>query len=332
MRLTISRGPARAAALCAVAARVVLGLALEAPAAHNGIWLSALLGFILCLPWLAWVESCAGQGPVHPLLYAALLGSALLDGASLLSGAARAAGYLALESLPGFALELPLSVAALWCVHKNGDATGNAARLGAWIMAGLLALVVLLQAQRLRPEWLMPLLGEGWRDVFNGAVRTAGWMATVSGLFLLPDGAPPRPMRPVLAASLVASGVLVLHLMMTPTPRLGVTGWIYRLDSLVVNGRSPLYVQLPVIALLFAALLHLISCEAFVAAGLLQRLIPALDGHGCGIAAVGAIALLSALPRLGEFSPVLSQWRFPALALVASLATVQGGGKRAWAG
>ena len=44
MRLSIASRPARFAALAAVAARLFLGLTVDAPLTHNGAWLSALIG------------------------------------------------------------------------------------------------------------------------------------------------------------------------------------------------------------------------------------------------------------------------------------------------
>jgi hypothetical protein len=85
----------------------------------------------------------------------------------------------------------------------------------------------------------------------------------------------------VAAACLVAALLLVLRLMMAPAGKYGLP-WLSRLDALLTNGRAPLYLQLPMIMAFFVSLFHLLTCECFAASALLQRLIPALNGHLCG--------------------------------------------------
>jgi len=87
--------------------------------------------------------------------------------------------------------------------------------------------------------------------------------------------------------------------------------WLFRLDTLLTNGRAPLYLQLPMIVLWFSSMLHLLVGESLVVALLLQRAFPTLDGRLCSIlASLGAVlAFASPLPRTLPSSPI-PQWLF----------------------
>ena len=94
MTLSISRRPARAAALAAVAARLFLGLVVDAPTTQNGAWVSALIGGALAAPWLLAVSKYRPRGVV----FFSLLGLwTLVDGSNVLAAVTRSAGYLALD-------------------------------------------------------------------------------------------------------------------------------------------------------------------------------------------------------------------------------------------
>ena len=58
-------------------------------------------------------------------------------------------------------------------------------------------------------------------------------------------------------------------------------GWLARIDSLLTNGRAPLYLQMPMLLIWYAALLHLSACAGFCAACHLQRMLPSVDGRLC---------------------------------------------------
>ena len=122
----------------------------------------------------------------------------------------------------------------------------------------------------------------------------------------------------MLAAGIaVATLLIVLRLMMTPT-QLQRDGWSNRLDALLTNGRAPLYLQLPMIALWYAGMLHLLACEGFACAALLQGLFPRLGGMACAVVAVAAVALLSGAGAQDFFAP----WRYLVLAMIAAVAAL----------
>ena len=323
MRLMIDRRAARAAALVAVAARVFLGLTVGAPTTHNGAWISALIGALLAAPWfmcLAHIRARRrGTAPLRALLGAV----SLMDAATVLAAVARSAGYLALDRSPTLLLALPAALAALWCVCRNGDAIGYGGmiwlRIGAFMLVG----VFLLQGRYLRGAWLWPLLGEGWPAILEGGIRAAGWILTTSSVLLAleQDKAPfTRELGVPFLAVAVSAALILLRLMMTPTPLNG-DAWVGRLDSLLCNGRAPLYLQLPMIALWFAGLMHLLACDCFAAAALLQSLLGRLDGRICGFAVISAAVAMSRTVRFGELCAILSRFSYAAIA-GATLLTV----------
>lgn len=337
MKLRISPSAARAACFVAFAAKAFLDNAVTAPSTHNGAWLCPLLALLPVLPWALCADRlriCDRRrcGP----LYAVMLVLILLDGAENLSAIARSAGYLALDRVPVALLALPVCLALFWCLTKNGDAVGYAAMLWTRLAPVLLILVAALQFRRLRPDWLRPLLGSGWRAVVSGGVRTAGRALPCLAPLLLADDEAERDGRTlgltvllVLAAALGAL-LLALHLMMTPTP-LRPTQWVNRLDDLLVNGRAPLYTQLPMISAWYAGLLHLLLCEGFGAAALLQCLFPALDGRLCSVLAVAGFGAAYALQGTFGAADALSPWLYVVAALITALtalAVLGKGGRR----
>ena len=332
MKLDLSPSAARAAALAAVATRLFIGLTLEKPTIHNGAWLSALLGGLLALPWalgLGLLQSPGARRQRRAMapLRAALLVGLVADAAQLFSMAARSAGYLALDRRDPAALLIPAALAALWCVVRGGDAVGYGAMAWTRLFPALMLVVVLLQFRHYRPQWLTPVLGPGWGAICLSGARAAVRVMLASGVLLASDGEDEKGdgLRPTLRAfvlAILASAVLiVLRLMMTPTMPEGMS-WLDRLDSLLVNGRAPLYLQLPMIALWFAGLMHLIACESFTAAALARRLLPRAPGWSCAILAPLFAALLSHSEAATGVIDACAPWFGAILALCAALAFV----------
>ena len=321
MRLSISAPAARAAALAAVAARLFMGLMVDAPTTHNGAWLCALIGGLLAAPWFLGLSVLKRSHADRKALDCALLVATLLDAATVLDAVARSAGYLALDRLPSAALLIPAALAALWCVFRDGDAVGYGAMIWMRVAPALLAVVALLQRRYYRPEWLRPLLGAGWPAIVEGGVRAAGWIIPAASVLALSGGDGDAPLRSLetLAAAVGAAVLLIaLRLMMTPT-RLSGGAWLNRLDSLLCNGRAPLYLQLPLIAAWFAGLMHLLACECFAASALLQRLFRPLDGRVCALLAVFAALFISRLEALEGLGAALRGWGYVAVAGLTAL-------------
>ncbi len=287
MKLTLSPAAARRAALVAASAHAFCALALDAPALHNGAWPAALLGTLLALPMIALAGS--RRGGLLPYVLLLLEGGSAALAADWLDSSA---AFLALDPVHPLLLLAPPVLAAAWCALRNGDAVGDSASVGLKLSPLLLVPILLIQLPHLRPGWLFPLPGDAAGALLSGALGTAGRIgATFASAMLLSGegGASARRwLRDALLAGLIATALLVLRGMMSPmltnpaaAARLG------RLDALLTNGRAPLYLQLPMLALWFAALLHALAYHVFAAAALLQRALPALDGRAC----VAAVAL-----------------------------------------
>ena len=325
MRLSIACRPAYMAALVAVAARVFLGLTVDAPVPHNGAWLSALIGGLLAVPWVFCVSRFKPHGKA---LHALLATLCLLDAASVLSAVTRSAGYLALDRSPVLALLLPTGIAALWCVWRNGDAIGYGAMLWARIAPALLLIVALLQWRYYRPAWLSPAFGSGWTAILGGGVRSAGWIVSASAVLLLPDkdDRPNASAMVVPVAAAISAILIVLQRMMAPVS-LSPGGWLDRLDALLCNGRAPLYLQLPMIVFWFAGLMHLLLCELFTAAALVQRVVSGLDGRLCAAVTVTAALALSQLEALPAWMSAVAPWAFPAAGALTVVTMLLKGGR-----
>ena len=322
MKLTISGRAAKSAALCAVASRVFLGLVVDMPTTHNGAWLSALLGGLLAAPWLVCARTVRASRVAQSLLALYVV----LDAASVLSALTRSAGYLALDRASPMLLALPAGVAVLWSVWRGGDAIGYASMIWVRIAALLLVALALLQWQYFRPEWLAPALGNGWTAIADGGIRAAGWIASASAVLAVPDpeGYPLSVLPPPMGGIWVCALLMTMAGMLTPTTLFG--AWLNRLDDLLCNGRAPLYLQLPLIVLWFAGLLHLLVVQCFSAAALLQGSV-GIRGRLCGLFVVAAVLVLSRQEALAALSVFISKWGFVAIGMVSALPVlfVEGG-------
>lgn len=333
MKLEITAPGARSAACVAVGARLFIGLTLEKPAIHNGAWICALLGGAIALPWalaLGWLQSAKEKRSARamlPLSFALLI-CLVTDASLLFSAATRSAGYLTLDRRDPAALLIPAALALLWCVLRGGDAVGYGAMIWMRLFPALMLVVVLLQFRHYRPQWLAPVLGTGWTSILLAGARSAGRVMLASGVLLVADREEGRGdrLRAILRAHLLgilaAAGLIVLRLMMTPTS-LSDPSWMNRLDSLLVNGRAPLYLQLPMITLWYAGMMHLLACECFTAAVLTQRLLPGVPGRLCAVLAPLTAALLSCSNVALRLSELSAPWFGTALALCAALACLQ---------
>ena len=316
MKLTISPKSACFAALAAVAARVFLGLMVDAPTTRNGAWLAAILGGLLAAPWVYCIGRCK---PCRELLAVPLALLTALDAASMFAALARSAGYLALDRSPAVVLLLPTGIALAWCVLRNGDAIGYGAMIWARLATALLLIVVLLQWRYYRPLWLRPVLGEGWISILEGGTRTAGWITAAASVLVLPDGPDRRVSLIVpLGGTAVAASLIALQLMMTPA-NLNGGGWLNRLDTLVCNGRAPLYLQLPMIVFWFAGLCHLLACELFASAALAQRVFKRTDGRPIVLVVVGTAIALVGTDALPKFTAAIRPLSFPIAGLLTAV-------------
>lgn len=321
LKLSISKSASVPAAFVAATVRIFLDLALDS-GAINGAWIAALLGALPAIPYLLCLDAVQSNTRAEAPLLLMLLAVAALDAAHMLSVTVRAAGYLTLDYVPAPYLALPLALAILWCVWRNGDAVGYAALLWIRLFPALLLLVVALQLRHYNARWLLPLLGNGIGDIIRGCARASGWFVPATAIFFAVDrsgdGSGERPSIAGLCyAPVIAAVLLALRLMMAPTGP-GMT-WAARLDALLTNGRAALYLQLPMILAFFISALHLLVCECFAASALLQRLAPALDGRLCAAIATFACAGLSMSGLTGAFVEFIAPWLYVAAAVAVAL-------------
>lgn len=328
MKLRISRASAIAAAFVAVSARVFLAFAVDFDATHNGVWLSALLGLLPAIPWLMLLDVLSAEQsqmrvPVRVTLSLLLFSATLLDSSAVFATIVRSAGYLALDRVSTLGLSVPVCLAMLWSVSRNGDAVGYGAMLWLRLYPAFLLLVIILQFRQYRPEWLCPVLGKGWADIVRGSAGATGLAVPASAILFLTEARTDKAKRrdrhaAIPAFAFVAAALfLILRLMMTPFQLQGNT-WLNRLDALLTNGRAPLYLQLPIIVMWYASLFHLLACESFACAALLQRTLRRLDGRACtAMVALGTTLLaLTGVPDLMRHS-YAGQWLFMLTALFA---------------
>lgn len=324
MKLRISAKPAAFSACAAMAARVFCGLAVDGADAHSAAWLSALIGAALSVPALIALHAASKRGG-GKLAQALFLCASLMNCRYALKEIVQSAECLALDRAPFFLLLLPAALALLWCVTRNGNAVGYSAMIWFRVFPVLLAVVCLLQLPVYRPEWLRcAMLGSGWPTVVGNGIRSAGWIVSAAAIWLVRDDgdASDNNPRPILTACAAAAGIaavmIALRIMATPVLSPGASGsWQLRLDSLLTNGRSLLYLQFPMIVLWYVGLLHLLVCAGFASTALLQRLFPALGGKACAVIVALAASILSAVPWPdGRTASVLSQWQYVALATV----------------
>lgn len=335
MKLRISPKPAAFSACAAMAARVFCGLSVDCVSPGYAAWLSAIIGAALSVPvlWMYGHVSVVGGRTARTAFQGFILAASLTGSAVTMADIAQSAGYLALDRVAPAALLLPAALALFWCVTRNGDSIGYAAMIWARLFALLLLIVVILQSPYYRPEWLRPILGSGWSAVARNAVRAAGWFCTIGGIWIFrEDGGEGRSGKNAILLSCAVSGaiaalLLALHAMLAPAFYSGAAlSWQLRLDALLTNGRTPLYLQMPMIILWYGGLFHLLGCEGFAAAMLLQQMAPRLDGRVCA----GAVTLCASALELSGFTgsrllALLIQYQYIAAAGFCAIVAARGG-------
>ena len=326
LKLNISRIASIPAAFVGATIRIFLDLALDGGTIHNGAWIAALLSALPSIPYLLCLDAVQPDKRMAIPLRFMLLSVTALDAAHVLSICVRAAGCLTLDYVPAHFLALPLALAVLWCVWRNGDAVGYAAILWIRVFPVLLLLVVTLQMRHYNARWLLPLLGNGFPDIIRSGVRASGWFIPATAIYYVTDRSGDKSGRRPLNAWLsfapaVAALLLILRLMMAPAGLYGLT-WEARLDALLTNGRAPLYLQLPMMLVFFFSAFHLLTCECFAASALLQRLAPALDGRLCAAVVTVACTGLSLSGFTVTAVDFIAPWLYVAVAATAALSSL----------
>ena len=308
MKRRLSSSAASAGACAAMTIRVFNGLMLDTPEVCNGAWLSALFGMALALPLSELLRRTAGKRLVDAMLLLALAADAVVN----IESTAWTAGFLAFDHTPTRLLAVPILCMLIRCVMLGGNAVGDTIRFLFRAVLPLLALVLLLHLPAYRPEWLNPVLGFGPDGIFLGGVRAGGWMAALAGATSrLVDSGEKRTniLTCVCTATALAAALIILRLMMAPQMDTAAMVRSIQIDAMLVNGRAPLYCQLPLVIVWFIGSFSLVGFECCLCAGLLGRVFPRLKGSVCAAMAVAAVALpLLALPNSIPWLRSRSEW------------------------
>ena len=304
MRLEMSRTAASASLIAALTSRLFYGLTLETADAANAGWMAALLGLALSLPPV-WLMGRL-RPPVRRVLALPLLFGVVLDAACAVECTAYSESCLAFNHVAPAFLMLPLLAAILRCAWLGGDALGGAARIWIRLFAALMLIVILYQLPYYNAGWLMPWFGAGAGGILRAGVRAAGWNVLLAGSaagICREEMGFKRLLRGLLVSTAVAAGLVALRQMMAPAFTSEAVTRFTRIDTLLTNGRAPLYLQLPMIVAWFGGMLHLMCFESVAACALTRRLLPNVSKAACmalGLAAVFALALFRA-PRAVPF-------------------------------
>ncbi len=312
-RLSASRGSMRWLSVVAATARVFFGVAVDLPELYGAGWLAALLGALLLLPSalaadflsrrehrlpLEALRSRFGQ-PACAIVCAAGGLCLLLDAACVAVGAAGSAGYIALRDR-SFRLLLALPLLAAWiAASSGGEALGGSARIWVRLAPWFAVPVLLIQFSGYRLGYLFPLLGEGVPSLMRGGLRCAGWYAVLLPAWLVSrPGERVRPCRVSLqlAASAIAACVLLLmYSMENPPVQTVLHTRAFQINAVITNGRFPTSLQLPIIALWFIGMAHLLALDLFIPARLLRRCLPAVPAPALTLGCSAAAYILAAL-------------------------------------
>lgn len=323
MRLSISSSAASSLACIAAITRIFFGLMIDSSDLYNSAWLSVTLGTLLAFPLFLSLKRIIEnmqfkeKAPITMRVSALIFMSyALFEGAVSLSGLSNSAAYIGFENISSVYLIIPIILIGFFCVCLNGDSLGSGARLWLKISPIFLLIILIIQLPYYKPEWLTPILGYGWKNILSGALKTAGWLSGMSGALLLAtlekgdNSSKLNPLKLLVFVSVSAVILIISQLMMSPSLIFSESrSRLYQLDTLLTNGRANLSIQFPMILLWFMSMAYLWSYEVFIAASMLQKALPMLDGRLCAIISLSAIIFLMPLSAR-RFESIISGWQF----------------------
>lgn len=323
MKLCISFNIAYSLVKLSITARVVYGLLIDMPQLYNTGWLCALLGGIFALPVWFSVSHIRKYG-IDRILFSpriicgifALL--TIYDAGVLATSISESASYMALNSTAAIYLTLPLLLLCLCCLRFNGNALGASAGIWNRILPCFLFILIILQFNDYKAEWLTPIFGPGIEKIISGSIKAAGWFCLPTPLLLLADAekhtsAETCPIKHLGICVAAATLICIAFSMMTPSilkEELFVR--TFRLETLLSNGRSGLAIQFPSIAVWYMSLFYALLSDIFASALMLQHALPGLNRYMYLTASLTAVALFTA-SSLTDRTPALavSGWLYP---------------------
>ena len=274
----------------AIAIRLIWGLSLSHIKAYNALWMCPLIGIILFLPVGFAIKLLSGQ-PTGCAFNAAFLrdkkltryivafGISLLlvfDASASMHLLSNTADVMALGEAPVWLLALPLALLIFVCNLLGMEAEGRSSRIWIKIMLPMLAVTAFVQFKNYRPEWLTPLFGGGLKSIFSGGIYSAGCISLLAlpWMICVEDTNHSSIIPCAVRGALAASAVLLLLGMLTPSLVKTSHSRTARIEILLGNGRVHLMLQLIMVVLWFANLLHLLNAESTAATAFIRKTMP----------------------------------------------------------
>lgn len=203
----------------------------------------------------------------------ALLAFDASNNAHLLSNTAN---VMALGEVPMWLVVLPVTLLAFVCAIFGMEACGRSAQIWIRIMLPLLAIMVIVQFRNYRTEWLTPLLGGGTSAIFDGSVRSAGYILLLSLPWLIctEDRCHKNIGFFAMLGAFAAAGMLAILSMLSPALIHTTLSRSARIELVLSNGRVHLMLQLLMVVIWLVNLLHLLNAECSSAVAFLKTAFP----------------------------------------------------------
>lgn len=304
------RSAASALLFIAIFTRLFWGMAADTAPVYVCAWLCPLAGLLLFLPLgmcISVLGKLAGNSSPWQALYR-LCPASLLHASELLLGLALlidcafnmrmlvgVAGSLALGSVPGFLLLLPLGALLAAAVLLGMDAAGNHARLWNCVLPLLFLVVLLVHLPSYEARWLTPVLGTGPNSILRGGFYCGGCIALLclSWLLTVPDRKRKFPLARICIAAAAAALQLAALQMLSPSMTGSEPGLANRITLILSNGRTRMPLQLLLMLISYGGLLHLLSAEAVACAGFLSHAFPGMQRWMLALLETGAVVALA---------------------------------------
>ncbi|MDO4740584.1 MAG: hypothetical protein Q4A66_07960 [Eubacteriales bacterium] len=295
-----------AALSCAV--RLVYSAAVYLQNTGNAAWIEAMGGSVLSMPALLLVGSLLRKknksgAPASLRLqkFFCLLFIPFFsfDASSWVFALAESASYTTFADESLYFLYLPALITVTLIVSRGGNACGALAKGILWVVAVMLGVAMIWQAEQLHPVWLTPMLGSGIEPIARGSALCGGYAALYPiGLWVLlrcgeepPDEAAHRRLlRALPIAGLTAALFLLFYGALTPNIPDAPHIRSFAMERLLTGGGRSTSVHFPSLLSWYALLLVSAVYSLFCTACALHMLLPKASFLLC--AALGGLMSL----------------------------------------
>lgn len=331
------RSSAAPLVVISVAIRLIWSLTIDNESVYNAAWQCPIIGFILFLPaGLAIkalsreINGCAFSADHlrrKPVAEYSIAGAAFLllifDASANVHLLSNSASVMALAEAPVWLVSLPIAVLVFVCVLIGMEAAGRSARLWIRMILPLLAIMIIVQFRSYRPEWLTPVFGGGLREIIRGGLRCAGHISLLSLAWLVcvEDTCHKSVIPYAFAGTISASLVLALLSMLSPALIRTTLSRSAQIELILSNGRVHLMLQLLMVILWFACLLHLVNAECTCAAVFIKQIIPACP-KWLSAACIASLVFIGTITGIGikkPFSSIFADILFPVICVLLLL-------------